>query len=267
MTLVGSGVVVSMATATPTPSTTYYACLSNVGGVLNKVNTKAPPKCGVGSKNIKWSQIGPAGTHGTNGTNGTIVVTSPGAPSGACTTGDTDIDLANGEVNSCVTSAWNDSGSSVEGPAGSPGPSTLTALQGSPCTFSGNPSTVNVTQDATTGVITFTCTPVYSVSLTVTGGSMTIIQIDSFTGPEFLHCFNETATCSELFRSGDAGRIVMQSGTDESGGGSSFTLTCPSGWSGSGLADPQPGFTGGTSYVGDCQVSNVTSNATATAAF
>jgi hypothetical protein len=85
MTLVGSGVVVSLATATPTPSTTYYACLSSVGGVLYNVNTTAAPKCLGKDKVVTWSQTGPAGTPGAPGTNG--LPGAPGAPGAPGTNG------------------------------------------------------------------------------------------------------------------------------------------------------------------------------------
>ncbi len=70
------------------------------------------------------SLIGPAGTNGSNGTNGTngaSVTTSSGAPSGTCTSGDSDIDVSSGEVYSCHSSTWLDSGESLAGPAGAPG--------------------------------------------------------------------------------------------------------------------------------------------------
>jgi hypothetical protein len=61
---------------------------------------------------------GPAGTNGTNGTNGASVLTSAGVPTGVCTTGDSDVDLANGEVYNCTAAAWVDSTYSIMGPAG-----------------------------------------------------------------------------------------------------------------------------------------------------
>jgi len=70
--------------------------------------------------------VGPAGTPGTNGTNGSNVLTSQGAPTGACTTGDTDIDISGGEVYSCVSSAWSDTNNNITGPQGKQG------LQGNP---------------------------------------------------------------------------------------------------------------------------------------
>jgi hypothetical protein len=69
-----------------------------------------------------------------NGTNGTSIVTSQGVPSGNCNSGDTDVDLANGEVYTCnsdnlkqegiggsAAPPWTDTGSSIEGPPGAPG--------------------------------------------------------------------------------------------------------------------------------------------------
>jgi hypothetical protein len=65
---------------------------------------------------------GSAGANGTNGTNGTSLVTSSGDPTSSCTSGDTDINLANGEVYSCSTeSAWVDTMSSIEGAQGPAG--------------------------------------------------------------------------------------------------------------------------------------------------
>ena len=102
----------------------------------------------------------------------------------------------------------------------------------------------------------------------MTGGSLTDIQLDSLSGPEFLHCFNETATCSLLYASGDQGRIDAFSGNVDTGGGSPFTETCPTGWTGGGAALAFPGATSGTWYEDPgCKIANVTSNATATAAF
>jgi Collagen triple helix repeat (20 copies) len=68
---------------------------------------------------------GPQGPAGPTGAAGAIVVTSQGAPSGSCTPGDTDIDLASGagdgEVYSCTSSGWVDSTYSIQGPAGATG--------------------------------------------------------------------------------------------------------------------------------------------------
>jgi Collagen triple helix repeat (20 copies) len=68
-----------------------------------------------------YSIQGPVGTNGTDGANGASVLTSDGVPSGSCTSGDTDIDLSNGEVYSCVSTEWTDSDYSLQGPAGTNG--------------------------------------------------------------------------------------------------------------------------------------------------
>ena len=150
---------------TPASTTVYYACVSKFGGILTNVNSTAAPRCGAEGTNISWNQTGPQGPAGTNGTNGTngspgpqgpagtagtsgtngtdgtngapgaqgppgsngsSVVTSSGPPSGACTNGDTDIDLDtsqpdNGAVYTCSASAWVATGSSIEGPQGPAG--------------------------------------------------------------------------------------------------------------------------------------------------
>ena len=145
--VVGAAVTAIASASTPAPSTTpasttvYYACVSKFGGILTNVNSSAAPRCGAEGTNISWNQTGTAGTSGTNGTdgtngapgaqgppgsNGSSVVTSSGPPSGACTNGDTDIDLDtsqpdNGAVYTCSASAWVATGSSIEGPQGPAG--------------------------------------------------------------------------------------------------------------------------------------------------
>ncbi|MGH3256773.1 MAG: hypothetical protein ACRDOU_15495 [Streptosporangiaceae bacterium] len=68
-----------------------------------------------------YSVQGTAGENGTNGTDGASVLTSDGAPTGSCTSGDTDIDLTSGEVYSCESTAWTDTDHSIQGPAGTNG--------------------------------------------------------------------------------------------------------------------------------------------------
>jgi Collagen triple helix repeat (20 copies) len=67
---------------------------------------------------------GPAGAAGMTGPAGASVLTSASSPSGSCTNGDTDIDIANGEVYTCgssESSEWGDTGSSIQGPPGQNG--------------------------------------------------------------------------------------------------------------------------------------------------
>jgi hypothetical protein len=124
--VVALGVTTAIAAETTSPrtSTVFHACLKN--GTLSKVGTKVPA-CSSGARAISWDQTGPTGPKGakgaigrpgTHGTNGADVITSAAAPTGKCTSGDTDIDLANGEVFTCTAAAWSDTGSSIEGPMG-----------------------------------------------------------------------------------------------------------------------------------------------------
>ena len=65
----------------------------------------------------------------------------------------------------------------ASGATGAPGPSNLAALQGSPCTVNARPSSLDVSVDSTTGVVSMVCTPVYEVKATITGGTMDLIRI------------------------------------------------------------------------------------------
>lgn len=127
--VVALGVTTAIAAETTSPrtSTVYHACLQN--GTLSKVGTKVAA-CSSRARAISWNQTGPRGPKGapgpkgaggragSPGTNGASVLTSAAAPTGTCTSGDTDIDLANGEVFTCTAAAWSDTGSSIEGPMG-----------------------------------------------------------------------------------------------------------------------------------------------------
>src|ERR1019366_3593410 len=88
-----------------------------------------------------WSDTGSSikGAAGAAGANGSSVVTSTAGPSNPCTTADTDVDLSNGEVYTCVASAWSDTGSSIKGAAGAAGANgssvvTSAAVPSNPCT-------------------------------------------------------------------------------------------------------------------------------------
>ena len=132
--LLGASGVAASATSSPSAHPTYYACLKS--GKLTQVGS-VKPTCRSGSSLISWNAAGPSGpsgpsgptgTSGTNGVNGTNVMTSAAAPSGTCNSGDTTIELDNSEVWTCVSTAWVDSGSAIDGaqgpagPAGPPGP-------------------------------------------------------------------------------------------------------------------------------------------------
>ncbi len=119
MTLVGSGVVVTMATASPSRSTTYFACLSKDGGVLHDVTTVAAPKCSANDTDVRWSQIGPMGPVGHRGPAGRAGRTGargPAGPTGAAgtngTNGTNGANGANGTNGMSVTSSALSSGDS-----------------------------------------------------------------------------------------------------------------------------------------------------------
>ena len=61
---------------------------------------------------------GPEGPVGPTGANGSSILTSSGSPAGSCVTGNTDVDLTSGEVFTCTSSAWVDTGSSLQGASG-----------------------------------------------------------------------------------------------------------------------------------------------------
>jgi hypothetical protein len=148
-----------------------HGCYGNenaAGTIHDFVLVDAGTACPTNMTPIEWSQTGPQGTtgpqgpqgpagatgaigpqgpaglagvpglNGSNGTNGSNIVTSPGAPSGFCNAGDTDVDLADGEVYSCNVAAvlpnftWADTGFSIEGPAGPAGAAGAAGAAGTP---------------------------------------------------------------------------------------------------------------------------------------
>lgn len=127
--LISAVAVVASATGNDTPSGNlhYSACLQSSTKTLVNVVINQRAVCSSGERAVSWNAAGPrgatgkAGAPGSPGANGSSVVTSPAAPSGSCTTGDSDVDLASGEVYSCASSAWSDTGSSLKGPAGPAG--------------------------------------------------------------------------------------------------------------------------------------------------
>jgi hypothetical protein len=225
-----------------------------MGGDLHKVKVGTAPQhpCGKDEQQITWSETGPAGADGTNGTNGAdgTSVTSAPEPAGAnCANGGSSFTSASGTTYAC-NGAKGD-----KGDPGPPGPTNLGALQGSPCTVSGHSSTLTVSTDNTTGAVSLTCQPLYTVSGTVTGGSMTQIQVESLNGDgSFSRCYSATS-CSVLVSSGSPVRVIFTSGDEETGGGSQFTFTCPANsiYLG-GTAYLQNALTSGSYASGTCEV-------------
>ena len=135
--LLGTGVAVASVAPGSAPKT-IHGCVNRTTSVLT---VRTGGHCPAGTTAISWNEAGPPGatgstgarglhgmpgpagtngtngtdgTNGTNGTDGSSVRTSAGVPTGSCTTGDTDIDLANGEVYSCESSAWTDTTQSIK---------------------------------------------------------------------------------------------------------------------------------------------------------
>jgi hypothetical protein len=156
--VVGGGVAVAATTGPPGSGGAITGCYTNaeVNGSHAVVLQDAGTSCPKGTTAVSWSEQGPAGPQGLQGqpgqagqagqpgsagADGSSIVTSPDVPTAACNPGDIDVDLANGEVYTCVVSTgagagkvstgsgtgaavWSDTGSSImgpQGPAGTPG--------------------------------------------------------------------------------------------------------------------------------------------------
>lgn len=131
---------------------------------------------------------------------------------------------------------------------------TVNDLNGSACTFNGHTSTLAVSTDSTTGAVSMKCQPVYEVSVTVTGGAMSWLRIKDFTASTIVTlCLGQTF-CSGLVPAGHQVQTEILSGSENTGGGSPFTYTCPAGDFDAGphTAIAQPGITSGTYYSGGC---------------
>ena len=108
------------------------------GGNVKVIDTSVTATCPKGYTALNWNQTGSAGQNGTNGTNGSSVVTSAGVPSTACNPGDTDVDLATGEVYTCVAgggstgTAGSGAGAGKAGPAGNVWSDTGSSIMGQP---------------------------------------------------------------------------------------------------------------------------------------
>jgi hypothetical protein len=244
--LVGGGVAVAGAVGTtPSPTVVYSACVQKNAGVPYSITINGTPKCLPHDSVITWNAQGPQGIQGAQGVQGPTGNTGPtGAPGSPGTPGPT-------------------------GNTGPAGPSNLAALQGSPCTYNGHPSHVNVSQDATTGAISLACAVVYDVTANSTGGSYSEVRIKDFTTLNIITC-GSTTSCSGLVGAGDYIQVELYSGSFDTGGGSPFNVTCPAGWQGSGPASPSPGDISGTYYEALCQIvtdGGITSDGTMTSTF
>jgi hypothetical protein len=244
LTVGGTTAYAAIAASGPVSSNgVVHGCFSTkaVHGSHTLVLQNAGTKCPKGTTAVSWNEKGQTGATGPAGRQGATGATGPTGPAGP--QGPTG---ATGPV----------------GPAGPAGPANLAALQGSPCTVGGNASTLNVSVNSTTGVVTLTCNPVVNVSATVTGGAMNVIQISDFTNDSGNLCLNSPTSCSYLAPSGHSVRVVLISGLDGTTTmGQPFTYTCPG-------SSPQSAmFDGMEEYTGVCGPTTVTANYTVTAAF
>lgn len=142
--------------------------------------------------------------------------------------------------------SWNEAGSAGTTGLGGSEPSgsvSLAALQGSACTVASRSSTLQVSVNPTTGVVTMTCPLPVTVSVTVSGGTMSGIVIDDSNGTGTT-C-NDVSSCSFTTTAGHAIQVDLQSGAP---GGKTFTYTCP----GSAPQTAEPASAG--VYLGACPV-------------
>jgi len=232
LALMGSGVVMASAATKSNSGTTYYACLRSVGGVLYGVKTTAATRCHRKDKAVTWNQTGPTGPAGITGATGstgaTGLVGPQGVPGASGPIGPAGVQGQTGSIG-----AQGQAGvTGAPGLPGPTGPSNLSALQGSPCTFHGVSSTVQVNQDSATGNVSIVCLPTGNViGVSVKVGVLTSIQIVDLTTPGTVLCTNSTS-CAFAGHLGDSMRVTLTSGDATSGGGSNFTFSCPVGFLG-----------------------------------
>lgn len=227
--------------STTTTVTTVHGCVNNKTHVLYK---RTGTRCRRGYTALSWNIKGPAGPKGAVGATGAAGPQGPAGQQGP---------------------AGPAGPAGATGPQGPAGPSSLAALQGSPCTVGGVASTLDVSVNGTTGAVSMTCTPHVTVSVTVTGGTMTAIVIFDDTADTGTTCSAAT-TCSFSVPSGDSVRLAMVSGNDDTSTmGTSFTYTCP------GSSAQTAMFDGMDEYQGNCPTAThdtpVTSAYNVTASF
>lgn len=172
----GSGVLSGNATPTSNIGSNgdFYLDTSNEG--------LYGPKAGGAWPASGTTLVGPAGT------NGTSIVTSSGAPTGSCRTGDSDVDLASGEVYSCTSGTWADTGSSIKGPAGPAGPADLV-----------NTGDLVVGLNTTTTLVDENGMTLYAVCTGISGSSstMTIYLRADAAGSDLVVAYSSAATAGQ----------------------------------------------------------------------
>jgi hypothetical protein len=245
-----------------------------VSGQLRVIDP-ATDTCRRNETPISWNQTGPQGPAGPEGPAGPAGPVGPAGPFGpagpqgpAGPAGQSGRPGPAGPAGppGATGPAGRPGPKGDKGEKGDPGPANLAALQGSACIFNGHPSTLSVSVDNTTGAVSMTCTPVYEVSVTVTGGTMSFIFLT--VGGGFEKSCSDTTSCSTLAASGSQVLVRFQSGFDTLGGirpGRPFHYTCPGGspQAARQLGSPTIGFI----YLGDCSTASLSGNYALTASF
>ena len=240
------GASVGVATgAIPATGTGVFTACYDSGGNVKLIDTAKTATCPKGhSGPVSWNQAGvqgPEGIQGPAGPQGLTGATGAAGPAG----GNEPAGLQG-----------------PAGPAGPAGPSTLAALEGTPCsadTSSGIVSLTTGTGEASVP-ITFACIKTPTVTVTVTGGALSI-NLRDHTLLSNHQC--SATSCVRAFVYGDFVRVLMLSEV-ASGAAPTFHYACPpsSGDSGTtastGLPDRQEG---------ECEFRSITTDATVTVTF
>ena len=178
---------------------------------------------------------GQPGTPGAPGANGNTVLNGTGPPSNSLgNDGDFYIDTAADVLYGPKSGgSWPSTGTNLvgqqgaQGPQGTPGPagpSNLAALQRSTCTINGRTSILNVSVDPNSGVVGLTCEPLVTVSVTVSGGPLSTIELNDNSNPGFSIECGGAPSCSQLMPTGDSVEVLLGAAL-----GQDFMFTCPGG--------------------------------------
>jgi hypothetical protein len=122
-----------------------------------------------------------------------------------------------------------------------------------------------VSVDSTTGAVSLTCTPVYAVSATISGGTMTNVNLRDQTLMRNNEFDNVSTSASVLMPGGHIAEVQLTSGDTGDGGGVAFNYTCPGAASQS--ASPFAGSDSGIYYYAVCEDSSLSGDYAVTATF
>ena len=227
LALLGTGVVVAQAASSATTPQQFSACLNLKTKTLTNVSFSSSAKCAPHATPISWSAKGPAGPKGATGAKGVVGPTgAKGATGAKGVVGPTGLRGVGGPTGL----------RGVVGPTGAPGPSSLAALQGTPCIFGGSySSTTAVTIDPITGAVSLTCTPV-TFTLTVNDQlEFFHVAVTSTASSTPLGTCDGIETCYIAIPAGLAYNVTIT----ETVGTASFQYACPGGSSTPGFVSAQ----------------------------